>query len=56
MRKACLVVIGIAALILVPVLEASAQSRKNTQSNAGYCKSGAKVSDMKDCKENGGAK
>jgi hypothetical protein len=57
MRKLILIGGAIVALVVSPLLAAStvnAQSRKNTGANFGYCKSGAKVRDMKDCKENGG--
>ena len=57
MRKLVLVGSAITMLIVAPLLAAStgnAQSRKNTGSNYGYCKSGQKVQDMKSCKENGG--
>jgi hypothetical protein len=57
MRKLILIGSAIAVLVIAPLLAAStgnAQSRKNVGSNYGYCKSGAKVKDMKTCKENGG--
>jgi hypothetical protein len=59
MRKLILIGSAIAGLVIAPLLAAStgyAQSRKNVGANYGYCKSGAKVQDMKTCKENGGTK
>jgi hypothetical protein len=57
MKQMILIVSAIAALVITPIFAAStsnAQNRPNVGANAGYCKSGAKVSDMKTCKENGG--
>jgi hypothetical protein len=57
MKKLILIGTAIAALVVTPIFAASignAQNRKNVGTNSGYCKSGAKVSDMKQCKENGG--
>jgi hypothetical protein len=58
MKKYILIGSALAALVIIPLLAtttANAQSRKNVGSNYGYCKSGEKVSDMKQCKENGGS-
>ena len=47
----------LASAVLAPVLAAStAEARGKDNPNYGYCKSGARVKDMKNCKENGGAK
>jgi hypothetical protein len=56
MKNLMLIGSAIVALVLIPIFgsAASAQSRANVGSNYGYCKSGAKVSDLKSCKENGG--
>jgi uncharacterized protein YdeI (BOF family) len=57
MKKLIVIVTAIAALVIAPLLASSAtfaQSRKNTGSDYGYCKSGAKVKSLKECKENGG--
>jgi hypothetical protein len=57
MKQSVLIVSAVAALVIAPLLASSvtfAQSRKNTGSDYGYCKSGAKVKSMKECKENGG--
>ena len=58
MKKFILILSAIAALVITPIFAAStanAQSRnKNVGANSGYCKSGARVSDMAKCKENGG--
>jgi hypothetical protein len=54
-----LVVVGgaLLALLVAPVLSATrADARTKDKPNMGYCKSGAKVGDMKNCKENGGKK
>jgi hypothetical protein len=56
-EKIDLIGTAIAALVVTPIFAASignAQNRKNVGTNSGYCKSGAEVSDMKQCKENGG--
>jgi hypothetical protein len=44
----------IAVMFVAAPLAASARDRDKP--NTGFCKSGAKVADMKDCKENGGTK
>ena len=49
----------LACLIAVAFLAAPMTAwalRGNVQSNAGYCKSGVHVMNMKKCKENGGKK
>jgi hypothetical protein len=59
MQKLLLIGSAIAALAIAPLLTASignAQSRKNTGQDFGYCKSGEKVKDRSECKENGGTK
>jgi hypothetical protein len=47
MRQLMLLAAALGAFLVAPVL---------TASTAGYCKSGARTGDMKDCKENGGTK
>jgi hypothetical protein len=45
------------ALVISPIIDAStANARTKDKPNMGYCKSGAKVADTKNCKENGGKK
>jgi|SoiMetStandDraft_5_1073268.scaffolds.fasta_scaffold103342_1 hypothetical protein len=57
MRQLVLVGSAIMALIITPISIAStADARAKDKANMGYCKSGARVGDMKDCKENGGSK
>jgi hypothetical protein len=51
MKQSVLIVSAVAALVIAPLLASSvtfAQSRKNTGSDYGYCKSGAKVKSMKE--------
>ena len=54
-NAAALLLAGFAALALV-VVPTVVSAGMNDKTNFGYCKSGAKVRDMKNCKENGGAK
>ena len=54
MRQLMLVGSAVVALAVVPFFASTADARQKDNPNFGYCKSGAKVSDMKNCKENGG--
>ena len=56
MRHFVLVGSALLALVVTPVLNTSADARKRDKPNMGFCKSGKKVNDMKNCKENGGKK
>jgi len=53
-----LLVVGgaLAALLISPIIASTADARTKDKPNMGYCKSGAKVADTKNCKENGGKK
>jgi hypothetical protein len=44
----------LAALALIAITANSANARDRDNPNYGFCKSGAKVTDVKQCKENGG--
>jgi hypothetical protein len=54
MKNLMLIGSAIVALVLIPIFGSAANARPKDNANFGYCKSGAKVSDMKSCKENGG--
>ena len=43
-----------AALAIIAISASSANARDRDNPNYGFCKSGAKVTDTKQCKENGG--
>jgi hypothetical protein len=44
----------LAALALIAITASSADARDRDNPNYGFCKSGKKVTDTKQCKENGG--
>jgi len=44
----------LAALALIAITAGSANARDRDNPNYGFCKSGAKVTDVKQCKEHGG--
>ena len=44
----------VAALALIAITASSADARDRDNPNYGFCKSGKKVTDVKQCKENGG--
>jgi hypothetical protein len=57
MKKLLLAGAAIVALVVAPLLTASTvNARSKDKPNYGFCKSGAKVNDIKSCKENGGKK
>jgi hypothetical protein len=44
----------VVALALIAIAASSADARDRDNPNYGFCKSGKKVTDTKQCKENGG--
>jgi hypothetical protein len=44
----------VAALAIIAITASSANARDRDNPNYGFCKSGAKVTDVKQCKEHGG--
>ena len=44
----------VAALAIIAITASSADARDRDNPNYGFCKSGKKVTDTKQCKENGG--
>jgi hypothetical protein len=57
MKQIVLAGSAVLALLVIPVLTAStADARRKDHPDYGFCQSGAKVKDIKKCKENGGKK
>ncbi|MGC1881635.1 MAG: hypothetical protein WA703_10595, partial [Pseudolabrys sp.] len=54
MRQLMLVGSAVVALAVVPFFASTADARMKDNASFGYCKSGTKVADTKNCKENGG--
>lgn len=54
-RNAIVLLVAI-AFASAPIFISNANARAKDKPNFGYCKSGAKVGNIKNCKENGGKK